>query len=290
MLLKLGIGNFVDDLTLKERSFETIKGYKNVLKDFQRYIEGLLNGQVYVEDLTLDHLESYLGYRRNKGDQAVTRNRVMYIFRSYFKYMVRKGYVTLNVSLALEPVSAYQRERLYLLPSEVEQLIEAVYNPIAKAAIGMLAYTGLRVSELCHLTMEDVDLERGMVCVRKGKGNKDRIVPMNNRLKELLTTYIAEVRPMSELNNFFVTPYGKLSAPSINFHIKKAEALLNWHKKITAHILRHSFASTLVSSNASLPAIQALLGHSDLRVTSRYIHQNLQQLQEAVKLLDEPRR
>ncbi len=78
---------------------------------------------------------------------------------------------------------------------------------------------------------------------------------------------------------------GKLSRQTINHELSEATTRLNWTKHVTAHILRHSFASTLVRNNASLPAVQSLFGHSDLRVTSRYIHQDLGQLQAAVNLI-----
>lgn len=286
MLLEKAITGFNNHLLSKERAKTTIRGYNLSLQDFRRYIEKRLNGQVYVEEVTFDHLEAYLDYRKDCGDQPISRNRTLYIFRSFYTYLINRDFVEKDISLKLEPINIQHKERTYLLPEEVETLLAAIEHAIIKTAATTLAYTGLRVSELCNLTLDDVNFNTECIQVRHGKGNKDRMVPMNPKLKVILVNYLKTIRPTTESEKFFATQKtGALSDQSINRYLKLTTKQLGWTKHVTAHILRHSFASTLVRNNAPLPAVQNLLGHSDLRVTSRYIHQDLGQLQAAVNLM-----
>lgn len=286
MLLEKAIDEFVQHLKSKERSAMTVRGYRMMLMDFKRYIEKELNGQVYLDEIILAHLEGYLDYRKQQGDQPVSRNRALYIFRSFFSYLDKRDLVEKDISQKLEPISLQQKERTYLLPEEVETLLAAIDHAIIQVAATTLAYTGLRVSELCNLTLDDVNFDIACIQVRHGKGNKDRTVPMNGKLKTVLLDYLKTIRPTTPSEKFFATKKtGALSDQSINRYLKMTTKKLGWTKHVTAHILRHSFASTLVRNNASLPAVQNLLGHSDLRVTSRYIHQDLGQLQAAVNLM-----
>lgn len=286
MLLEKAIDEFIQHLKSKERSAMTVRGYRMMLMDFKRFIEKELNGQVYLDEMTLAHLEGYLDYRKQQGDQPVSRNRALYIFRSFFSYLDKRDLVDKDISQKLEPISLQQKERTYLLPEEVETLLAAIDHAIIKVAATTLAYTGLRVSELCNLTLDDVNFDTECIQVRHGKGNKDRTVPMNGKLKAILVNYLKTIRPSTPSKKFFATKRtGALSDQSINRYLKMTTKKLGWTKHVTAHILRHSFASTLVRNNASLPAVQNLLGHSDLRVTSRYIHQDLGQLQAAVNLM-----
>lgn len=286
MLLEKAIDEFIQHLKSKERSTMTVRGYRMMLMDFKRYIEKELNGQVYLDEIILAHLEGYLDYRKQQGDQPVSRNRALYIFRSFFSYLDKRDLVNKDISQKLEPISLQQKERIYLLPEEVETLLAAIDHAIIKVAATTLAYTGLRVSELCNLTLDDVNFDTECIQVRHGKGNKDRTVPMNGKLKAILIDYLKTIRPTTSSKKFFATKKtGALSDQSINRYLKMTTKKLGWTKHVTAHILRHSFASTLVRNNASLPAVQNLLGHSDLRVTSRYIHQDLGQLQAAVNLM-----
>ena len=286
MILEKAITAFRDYLEAKERSKHTVKGYCIMLFEFNRYIESKLNGLIYVDEVTLEQMEDYLAYRKHQGDKPVSRNSALYIFRSFFNFLVRRDLIDKNLSLKLEPIKAQQQERLSLLASEVEELLEAIEHPLIRIAVITLANTGIRVSELCSLKRKDIDLEARLLKVIAGKGNKDRTIPINDKLEIVLRKYLLEQEPKNESERFFATKKtGKLSPIYINFHLQRTTEKLGWKKSVTAHILRHSFASNLVRKNASLPAIQALLGHSDLRVTSRYIHQNLTDLKDTVNLI-----
>ncbi len=286
MLLSQAIKDFLTNQQAKDRSSETIRGYGMVLNEFNRITEKKYNSKLYLDEVTLQDMEDYLEFRRALGDQPVSRNRALYIFRSFFSYLIKRGLVVQDISQNLEPVSVNQKERVHLSEEEQKQLFGAILHNIVRPASITMAYTGIRVSELTNLELKDVDLIQGILYVRKGKGNKSRKIPISNRLLIILKDYLANDRPQVNSNYFFATGRtGKLSPVYINRILKQTTGKLGWEKVVTAHILRHSFASNLIKSNAKLPSVQALLGHSDLRVTSRYIHQDFEELEDTVNLL-----
>lgn len=287
MILENTITNFIENLKLKGRSIQTIQGYNQVLQDFKNWIEGSkYNGVVYVDELLLEDLEDYLQTRKDNGDANVSVNRSLYILRSFFDYMIRRDIISNNISLNLEPLKVKQSPRENLTKDEIDILLEAIDHDLVRLAVRTLSLTGLRVSELCDLSIDDVDLDNRVIYVINGKGGKDRQVPISEELYSHLDDYIRKDRPDVASNNFFaLEKTGSLSPQYINRILKDTTKKLGWDKHITAHILRHSFATNLIRNDAPLPAIQRLLGHSDLRVTSLYIQQNLNELQDAVNLL-----
>lgn len=239
-----------------------------------------------MEQISSVDLEDYMYYLKKSGKKSATRSRVVYIFRSLYKYSYKRELCTKNLAIFLESVKVKQTERDYLSEEEFILLIQKINSSIVKAAVQTIFYTGLRVSEALNLTMENVKLDEKIIYTISGKGDKDRIIPISNKLYYILDDYVKNIRPDVESNKFFCTKKtGSLSPQYINRMLHIAKDSLNWEKNISAHILRHSFASNLILQNAPLPAVQKLLGHSDLRVTSRYIHQDLRQLEEAVNLL-----
>ncbi len=286
MLLLSAIEMFRKHLQSKERSKQTVRGYTLSLREFNNYITRELNGQVYLDEVQVKHLEAFLAFRKDKGDQPVSRNRMLYIFRSFYAFLFRQEIIEVDISQRLEPIKLQMKERMHLSLKEVEELLSAIEHPLIQVAGFGLAYTGLRVSELCNLTLKDIDLKKGLLKVREGKGKKDRTVPISGKLNDILSNYLKCIRPTIDSEFFFATSKtGKLSPAYINYCLNETTEKLGWEKHVTAHILRHSFASNLVRNKASLPAVQNLLGHSDLRVTSRYIHQNMDELETAVNLI-----
>ncbi|MBC3887786.1 tyrosine-type recombinase/integrase [Acetobacterium paludosum] len=283
MVLEKAVSNFIHHLVVKERSKATTSGYRNVLNALCCFLETRFGRMVNVEEITLADLEEYLEYHQKKGNQALTRNRIIYIIRSFYNYLHNRELVENNISKRLESIPVKEKERIFLVQEEITQLIENIDHKLVRTAVITLANTGLRISELSNLKLTDVDFETRIIKVREGKGNKDRIVPINQMLMKVLSHYLYEIRPNVKSDNFFATARtGKLSRQTVNEHLLATVKKLGWEKHVTAHILRHSFASALVSHNVSLSAVQKLLGHSDLKVTSRYIHQNIEQLHVAV--------
>ena len=287
MLLSEAIQEFLEHLKVIERAHETIRAYRNVLTDFQGFMEKEFNGKVYLDEVHLDHLETYIRYRKTAGDKPVSRNRALYVFRSFYGYLQKRDLVIKDISRNLEPAAQKQVERVHLTQNELRQLLETIDEPIIRTAAYTLAYTGMRISELCNLCLQDVDLENKTLHIIDGKGGKNRTLPISNKLLPLLEEYLQEIRPAMDSERFFVSKRAKRISPyHVNRCLKDAAAQLGWKKHVTAHVLRHTFASSLVRKNARLPVIQRLLGHSDLRVTGNYIHQHFSDLQDAVDSLD----
>lgn len=287
MILEKTIIDFINNLKLKGRSSQTIQGYRQVLLDFRKWIENTkYNGIVYVNEIILEDLEDYLQARKDNGDANVSVNRSLYILRSFFDYMIRREIIAKNISLNLEPLNVKKNPRENLTKDEIDILLQAIDHDLVRLAVRTLSLTGLRVSELCDLSLDDVNLDNRVISVIDGKGGKDRQVPISEELYNYLNDYIIKYRPDVDSSNFFaIEKTGSLSPQYINRVLKMTTKKLDWTKHITAHILRHSFATNLIRNDAPLPAVQKLLGHSDLRVTSRYIHQNIDELQDAVNLL-----
>lgn len=280
------VEGFLRYLDSIDRSNETIKGYKKELGYFGRFLEEKHSVEIELENIDMEDLEDYMYYLKKMNKKSATRSRVVYILRSLYNYSYKRELCPKNLAISLEAVKVKQAERTYISEEELILLSAMIDKPIIKVAVETIFYTGLRVSELVNLKLNDVNMEKKIIYVIGGKGDKDRVIPICDKLYNKLIDYIENIRPVVISKNFFCTKKtGKLSQQYINVILQRATKSLGWEKNISAHILRHSFASNLIFHNVSLPAVQKLLGHSDLRVTSRYIHQDLKQLEDAVNAL-----
>jgi integrase/recombinase XerD len=287
MLLSQAIEGFRTYMELIDRSQETIRGYAAELKGFSNFVTVKHNCPVYMEDITLQDLEDYLLHEKERGSASATRSRSLYILRSFYNYCCKKDLCNKNIASLLEPVKIKQREREFITEDEFEQLTVTIRHPVIRTVVQAMFYTGGRISEMINLKLEDVDLENKILHIIDGKGGKDRDVPINNKLHKILEHYLEHIRDVEkELGYFFaIRTTGSVSASYTNRLIKEAVEKLGWEKDISAHVLRHSFGTNLLEKGASVVSIQKLLGHSSLRVTSRYLHQDTDKLAEAVNLL-----
>lgn len=288
MLVKKAIEDFLEHLDEQEYSQGTIEGYGSALSCFNSYLEDRFNIQVYTDDLSREIIKDFLRHKRDSGCAPKTRNRFLFVLRSYYNYLTREEIVEESPVDDLKPVKTRKKERLYLTRNEVEKLANETDHEIIEVAILVAYYTGLRPSELLDLKLGDVDLERGIINVRAGKGNKDRSVPISGQLEEIIEGYLDDVRPDVKTDNFIATARsGGLSHQFFNRKIKQAARSAGWDfaEKVTAHVLRHSCASRLVKKNISLEKIRKLLGHSSIDVTSVYCHTRTEDLSEAVNEL-----
>jgi site-specific recombinase XerD len=268
-----------------ERSSVTIKAYHEDLTLLNRHLQEKYNGPIYLEDITQKDVEDYLYYLKEvKGLQPISRKRVLGSMRSFFSYAFKSGWCDKNVTARLEPIKCQQKERQYLSEEEVMQFVNAIDHKLIRLVAQTLFYTGMRISECLNLQVEDVDLQEDLFHIRHGKGNKDRFVPINSKLKELLVDYKENCRVVSE--NFFATRIsGTLSETSVARVFRETTQALGWKKKVTPHVLRHSFASKLVQNDVHLVKISKLLGHSSLKTTSIYVHSQMEDLKDAVNTL-----
>jgi integrase/recombinase XerD len=146
-------------------------------------------------------------------------------------------------------------------------------------------YTGGRMSEMVHLKLKHVDFDSRILHIIDGKGRKDRRIPICDKLYDILTHYLSDLRESDSPLFFATVSTGKVSSTYINRCLHEAVGKLGWEKDISAHVLRHSFGTNLLEKGASVVSIQKLLGHSNLAVTSRYLHQDMNTLNAVVNLL-----
>lgn len=288
MQLRQAVDGFIASLKLRTESSETIRGYSNMLKnDFIPYIESKFNGLVYVDEITITDLETYLRYRKDtRGDANVSVNRNLYILRSLYKHMVTRDIVAKNLPENIFPLKVKRKEMDTLTLDEIDQLIAAIEHPLIQLAVKTLSLTGIRVSELCDLELANVDLQKQIIYVRNAKGGKDINIPIAESLLPDLKRYVEEDRPDVETDNFFaLEKSGGLSPQYINRILRETIDKLAWDKDITAHSMRRSFATNLIRQGANIKDVSALLNHTDLRTTSQYLYSNDQELSDAISLL-----
>lgn len=288
MLLNQAITRFVQHLVAIDRSKETVRGYEAELGYFNHFLSVKHNGPVYLEDIKLADMEEYLASLKRRNIATATRNRVVYVLRSFNNYCCKQELCEKNYAELLEPVKIIQKERDFITEEELQILISKIHQPVIRTVIQTMFYTGGRITEMKNLKLKDVDLENSVLHIIEGKGRKDRDVPISRTLHEILTNYLENIRDHDDIETdfFFAIPKsGSISGNYVNRLLKEAVIELSWEKHITAHVLRHSFGTNLLEKGASLVSIQKLLGHANLTVTSRYLHQDKDKLTEAVNLL-----
>jgi len=169
-----------------------------------------------------------------------------------------------------------------LIKDEVKKLIDSTDNNKSRLIISLLYSSGLRVSELVNLKVEDLNLQEGIGWVRKGKGRKDRQIIISNNLANELKEYLENKK-----ENIYVFSKEKaLTTRNIQKIIKRTKERAGINKKVTPHTLRHSFATHLLEQGTDIRMIQVLLGHSSLNTTQVYAHISSEQIKKVKNPLD----
>jgi integrase/recombinase XerD len=262
----------------------TLESYASDLQNFREFLHQL--GRTAWEEVTLADLQNYLAELEERGLAATSRARHLSALRQFFRFLQQEE------KLAANPVELLDSPRLPMkLPKvlgekEVEALLAAAdtSTPLGlrdAALLEVLYATGLRVSELVSLTLKQVDLRRGVVRPL-GKGQKERLVPMVPQAVEKLRLYLAEGRPrlLKERDSpyiFLNSKGGRLTRQGF-WKILRAYARKANVRHLSPHVLRHSFATHLLSRGANLRVLQLLLGHADLATTQIYTHLEAERL------------
>lgn len=286
ILLPKGVEIYLESLRQRKMSQETERGYAMDLKQFMKHVSKRRNGPVYIDEVTVEDAEAFHQTFIDRGAASATVRRKLNAISSFFSFAVRKGWVAFNPADGVERIPIKHAERVFLDADEIQAIMKNIDHDIIYHFIVMMANTGLRVKECANLTLNDVDLEKGIVSVIEGKGGKDRQVPMNDELKRSMKFYKEEVRPDVQFIRFFATKKtGAVSPQYVNVVLKKAAKNAGIKKTVTTHVLRHSFASQLVKNQTHVAVIQRLLGHADVRTTSIYMHAHTEDLETAVDSL-----
>lgn len=253
------------------------------------------------EQITLSLLESFQRYvyHRPKANgqrlSACAQNSQLVIVRCWTKWLARQNWIASDPGRdMIMPRRPKTLPRAIFTAEEIETLLcQPKLNKITglrdRAVMETLYSTAMRRSELIGLDLNDLDLERGTVRIRHGKGQKERVVPIGKRAIRWVESYLAKVRPRmlksaEQQPAVFLTLAGRRFAPShasdmVRRHVKRAGI----NKQGSCHLFRHSAATLMMQNGADMRAIQALLGHGDLNATQIYTHVTINQLLEIHK-------
>lgn len=288
LLLSKAIPLFLDWLKARGMREETLRGYKMDVNQFLKWLSDRSNCPVFVDEVTLPQVEAFVEYVTNERDSKPrTINRKINALSTFFTCLMKKKLVQENPVDDVERVKVPEFERTYLNKDEIEAIIHAIKHPVVHYFAMMMAHTGIRVNECINLTLYDVNLDEGFVQVIDGKGGKNRRVPMNKQLIQHMKEYLTKHRPVTDSLFFFaLKKTGTVSEQYVNRLLKEACQEVGIQKHVTSHILRHSFASYLVTKDTHVAVIQRLLGHANLRTTSVYLHVQQADLEEAVNRID----
>jgi integrase/recombinase XerD len=279
------------DMLIIERglSKNTHSSYKRDLSRFANFLNTEKKSKPF-KDVEESDIFDFLKLLRSRNISARSSARSLVALRGFFKYLLRQGLITASPCELIEMPKISSKLPEYLSPEEVEILLNApdVGKPLGlrdKAMLELLYATGLRVTELVELEVNNLDLQRGCL-VAYGKGSKERVVPLGEEAMHWVLRYMEEGR--SKVLKGSQSPYLFLTSRKVpkgmtrqNFWviIKKYAQIghIDSHK-VKPHILRHSFATHLLERGADLRAVQEMLGHSDISTTQIYTHVRAERL------------
>jgi integrase/recombinase XerD len=268
----------IDDLRLRNYSPLTTQQYIQRVARFAKHF-----GKS-PEHLTLEHIRLYQIHLLNDGASAQTIRQYGVALRFFYC-------TTLGKSWSVDHIPLPRRERklpFVLSREDVLRLLSNIENLKHRAIVTTAYAGGLRISEVAKLETKDIDATRMVINIRRGKGKKDRLVPLSPTLLELLRAYWRAVRPKTKC--LFPSPVCErpITTRSIQRIIAAARARAGLDNRVTIHALRHSFATHLLDGGYNLRIIQVLLGHTSLNTTARYVHVAESTLRAAKSPLDLP--
>jgi integrase/recombinase XerD len=283
--------HFQDYLTMlrveRNLSPRTLEAYQ---RDLKHYLSFIVDKDIIsLSNISQMHIREYIRSLNEKGLAASSIARIFSSIRSYHKFLSAENYVNENPTLILTSPKAPKKLPHVLMEEEISAIINAIvetfqYSKRDKAIIEMLYSCGLRVSELCALSLNNLYLNDDMIRIM-GKGSKERLLPVGGRAKNFLNDYLIHCRPGIQKDkgssSVFLSRNGNpLTRAMINNILRKWSQVAGISKSVSPHTLRHSFATHLLEGGADLRFVQALLGHSDISTTQVYTHLDKHHLKE----------
>ncbi|MCC6713330.1 MAG: site-specific tyrosine recombinase XerD [Candidatus Dadabacteria bacterium] len=274
----------------KGLSENTLESYGRDLKKFLLFIKS--RGTTSAREIKYGDILDFMTRSREEGLNATTIVRSMVSVKQFFKYLLSEKVLSEDPTAHIKTPKMKKAIPGVISLGDVESILAAPDESLPEglrdaAMLEILYATGIRVSELIGLKLNDVNFELGFVVVY-GKGSKERVVPIGDKAREKLLSYLRDSRPAllkaRESKALFVTRRGAGMTRQGFWKIIKAQALrAGVTKKISPHTLRHSFATHLLERGADLRTIQVMLGHSDISTTQIYTHGESERLKEIHK-------
>ncbi len=282
------LNEFIQYISQQKRySNHTVIAYRKDIQLLQSY----LTEQYEIDDWSVvnyHQVRSYVVTLMREGITEKTINRKLSSIRSFYKYLLNRGYVDTNPTAQIVAPKIPKRLPSYLKPTEVEQLLDQIvdYTSFESTRNNLLMITllvlGLRRSEVIGMKMAHVDLLRSTLTVL-GKGDKERKLPLSQGYIKRYQNYLLRREEQNPTHDFiFITNSAKPLYPKFLYNLVKSQIQsVSALTKKSPHVLRHTFATLLSDNGAQITAIKDLLGHSSLAATQIYTHSSIRALQNA---------
>lgn len=285
---RMTIERFLDYMQYeRNRSLQTIKSYSEDLHSFQSYFQAV-DAELTWESIDADIIRNWMEEMMDKGNRATSINRRLSALRSFYKYALARGQISVDPTRAIRGPKAEKVLPQFVREREMDKLLDDIgcgndLKSVREYAIVVLFYsTGIRLSELIGLNDMDIDYINKVLKVT-GKGNKQRVIPFGKELEEVLQTYIRlrDEQAAIRSNALFVTDKGERMTPQqVRNGVRKQLSQVSTLKKRSPHVLRHSFATAMLNHGAGLESVKKLLGHESLSTTEIYTHTTFEQLKK----------
>lgn len=275
------IDSFINFITVeKGLSANSIESYSQDLRQFSAFVKEA--GVEGIGALTKETILQYMNSLKEKGKKPATISRNITTLRNFFKFLIREKAVETDFSKYFENPHVYKKLPEVLTISEVTSLLNAPQTTTLlglrdRAMLELLYASGLRVSELLSVESADLNFEMGYLRV-VGKGSKERIVPVGRTALDWCRKYLDEGRqkmldPTVQTSFMFLNKDGReMTRQGFWKIIKHYARIAGITKKMSPHVMRHSFATHLLENDADLRSVQEMLGHSDISTTQIYTH------------------
>jgi integrase/recombinase XerC len=274
----------------------TVSNYRRDLLSFRSFLLdraatlGHRVDRIDLADITAADIRNYLAELMKQNRKRATVQRRLSAIKAFFRYL-ETAHGTFNPARALRSPKSERHLPSILQPDEVRRLIEVDpenQSPAAlrdRAIFETLYSSGLRVSELVGLNWSDIDAELGMVMIRSGKGNKDRLVPLGEPAVDALMAWRRAMPAAWEPSGPVIINLrgGRLTTRSVEKILQRRIIASGLNAGITPHGLRHCFATHMLGNGADLRSIQEMLGHASLATTQRYTHVSMNHLKEVYR-------
>lgn len=282
MLVQL-ISEYITNLEVERGlSKNTLLAYENDIMDFFNYFSEIKNA----DEIKRIHFSKYMMYLAGKDIKPSSITRKMASIKGFFKFICANREIKSNPALAISSPKIPKKLPKVMSYDEIEKLLKNHLTVREKAIFELLYATGLRVSELCNLTIKNIDLKTNIIKTN-GKGSKERLVPIGKKAHSAILNYLKERELLiktkfgskTEIDYLFINDNcKKITRQQVYNFIKKQGETIN--KTISPHTIRHSFATHLLENGADLRCVQELLGHSSVVTTQLYTHISKKHLRE----------
>jgi integrase/recombinase XerC len=275
---------------LKRYSKETLKSYKHDLNSFDEFIKSIHEKDNSLLNVNKEDIKAFIGFLSEKKFSNRSINRKIACLKSFYKFLQKIHKISydpleLITSLRIkkEIQVPFSKEEMQNLLNHLENFTNDFIGRRDSLIIEFLYYTGIRKNELTTLEIKNINLKENILKI-KGKGNKERIIPIHEKLSQKILIYLEERKDFlkAKEHDFLIVskkgqkPYDKLIYNVVHTYLGKVSTKL----KKSPHMIRHTFATHLLEMGADLNAIKEILGHSNLASTQIYTHTSMKYLKE----------